>query len=521
MKPSERLQFGSAGEAEPARLSEYPDAGGPPLLRLVNIRKSFPGVHALRNASLDIHAGEVHVILGQNGAGKSSLIKVLCGAYIADGGDIEYCGRKVSVRGPADASALGVAVIFQEFSLAPYLDIAQNIFLGRERDFVRIGLVDKSAMRRAASEVLRQLGLDYDPATFAADLGVAQQQMVEIGKALSQNARILVMDEPTAAISEREADRLFEAIGRLKRQGVAIVYISHRMKEVQALGDRITVMRDGAVVDSFRRGQASPEEMVHAMVGRSLDQLSRREPHPAGAVVLAARHLRTAKLADVSLEVRAGEVVGLAGLVGSGRTEVVRAIFGADPLIAGELELDGAPLAARPDRSARKGVALLPEDRKREGLALPLAVRDNATAASMWRLFRRGWFSPGAAEKVCADLIERLKIATPGSAQLVRNLSGGNQQKIVLGKWLAAGSRLFMLDEPTRGVDVAAKTEIYRLIDELVREGAAVLVISSELPELLHLCDRAYVMRDYRIVGHLDRDNLSEKAILDLAVHHV
>lgn len=521
MKPKERSQCGSVDEASSFASVTNSDAGGAPLLRLANIRKSFPGVHALRNASLDIHAGEVHVILGQNGAGKSSLIKVLCGAYIADGGDIEFGGKKVSVRGPADASALGVAVIFQEFSLAPYLDIAQNIFLGREQGFMRLGLVDKAAMRRAARDILRQLGLDYDPATFAADLGVAQQQMVEIAKALSQNARILVMDEPTAAISEREADRLFEVIERLKRQGVAIVYISHRMKEVQALGDRITVMRDGAVVDSFQRGQVSAEEMVRAMIGRSLDSLSRREPRPAGAVVLAARHLRTAKLADISLEVRAGEVVGLAGLVGSGRTEVVRAIFGADPLTAGDLEFDGAPLAARPDRSARKGMALLPEDRKREGLALPLAVRDNATAASMWRLFRRGWFSPATAERVCADLIGRLKVATPGSAQLVRHLSGGNQQKIVLGKWLAAGSRLFMLDEPTRGVDVAAKAEIYRLIDELVRDGAAVLMISSELPELLHLCDRAYVMRDYRIVGHLDRDNLSERAILDLAVHHV
>ncbi|WP_430650069.1 sugar ABC transporter ATP-binding protein [Bradyrhizobium ivorense] len=489
-----------------------------PLLRLIDISKSFPGVHALRGVSLEIHAGEVHVILGQNGAGKSSLIKVLCGAYLADGGAVEHEGRRVAIHGPADANAIGVGVIFQEFSLAPYLDIAQNIFLGRERAFAKAGVIDKVAMHAAARDVLAQLGLHYDTRAFAADLGVAQQQMVEIAKALSQNSRILVMDEPTAAISERESERLFEVIARLKQRGVAIVYISHRMKEVVALGDRITVMRDGAVVASYRRDEVSPDVMVGAMIGRSLAGLKRREPVPAGAPVLTVSNLQTARLADISLEVHAGEVVGLAGLVGSGRTEVVRAIFGADPLRTGTIRLNGADFAQRPDRSTRAGLALLPEDRKREGLALPLAVGENATAAALWRLFRRGWFAPAAADKVCRDLIARLNIATPGPAQIVRNLSGGNQQKVVLGKWLAAGSRLFMLDEPTRGVDIGAKTEIYRLIDDLVQDGAAVLVISSELPELIHLCDRAYVMRDYRIVGHLGRDALSEKAILDLAV---
>ncbi len=494
-------------------------ADGAPLLRLIDISKSFPGVHALKGVSLDIHASEVHVILGQNGAGKSSLIKVLCGAYLADQGVVECEGRHVAIRGPSDANAIGVAVIFQEFSLAPYLDIAQNIFLGRERAFAKAGIIDKKAMHAAAREVLGQLGLRYDTRTFAGELGVAQQQMVEIAKALSQNARVLVMDEPTAAISERESERLFEVIARLKQRGVAIVYISHRMKEVVALGDRITVMRDGTVVACYQRGEVTPDAMVRAMIGRSLDGLERREPATAGAPTLTVANMRTAKLSDISLEVRAGEVVGLAGLVGSGRTEVVRAIFGADPVLAGQIRFNDAPFQQRPDRSTRAGLALLPEDRKREGLALPLALRENAMAAALWRLFRRGWFAPAAAERASEELIGRLNIATPGPAQVVRNLSGGNQQKVVLGKWLAAGSRLFMLDEPTRGVDVGAKTEIYRLIDDLVKDGAAVLVISSELPELIHLCDRAYVMRDYRIVGHLDRNELSEKAILDLAVH--
>ncbi|WP_334393184.1 sugar ABC transporter ATP-binding protein [Bradyrhizobium sp. AZCC 2262] len=490
-----------------------------PLLRLIGISKSFPGVQALKGVSLEIQSGEVHVILGQNGAGKSSLIKVLCGAYLANEGTIECEGRSVAIRGPADANAIGVSVIFQEFSLAPFLDIAQNMFLGRERAFVKGGMIDKAAMHAAARDVLAQLGLQYDTRTFAGELGVAQQQMVEIAKALSQNARILVMDEPTAAISDRESDRLFEVIARLKQRGVAIVYISHRMKEVVTLGDRITVMRDGSVVATYLRNEVTPDAMVRAMIGRSLEGLERRKPVAAGTSALTVTDLRTAKLANISLEVRAGEVVGLAGLVGSGRTEVVRAVFGADPVLAGTIKLGGTDFMQRPDRSTRAGLALLPEDRKREGLALSLAVGQNATAAAMWRLFRRGWFAPAKAERICRELIARLNIATPGSGQVVRNLSGGNQQKVVLGKWLAAGSRVFMLDEPTRGVDVGAKTEIYRLIDDLVKDGAAVLMISSELPELIHLCDRAYVMRDYRIVGHLVREELSEKAILDLAVH--
>lgn len=310
-----------------------------PLLRLVGIDKSFPGVHALKNVSLDVYAGEVHVILGQNGAGKSTLIKTLYGAYAADRGYIEIEGRRVAVARPADASALGIAVIFQEFSLIPYLDIAQNIFLGREAAFSRFGLVDSAAMHAAAHTILDNLGLDYDTHAYAADLGVAQQQMVEIAKALSQNARVLVMDEPTAAISERESDRLFQTIARLTEKRVAIVYISHRMKEVQMLGDRITILRDGAVVTSVLRDQKSQAEMVGAMIGRPSGSQLARTPRPPGEPVLFAKDVNTAKLSDISIEILAGEVVGLAGLVGSGRTEVVRALFGADPIASGEISL--------------------------------------------------------------------------------------------------------------------------------------------------------------------------------------
>ena len=490
-----------------------------PLLRLVGIDKSFPGVHALKNVSLDVYAGEVHVILGQNGAGKSTLIKTLYGAYAADRGYIEIEGRRVAVARPADASALGIAVIFQEFSLIPYLDIAQNIFLGREAAFSRFGLVDSAAMHAAARTILDDLGLDYDTHAYAADLGVAQQQMVEIAKALSQNARVLVMDEPTAAISERESDRLFQTIARLTEKRVAIVYISHRMKEVQMLGDRITILRDGAVVTSVLRDQKSQAEMVGAMIGRPSGSQLARTPRPPGEPVLLARDVNTAKLSDISIEILAGEVVGLAGLVGSGRTEVVRALFGADPIASGEIALFGSRTPATLDRRVRAGMALLPEDRKREGLALPLDVRDNATVASLWRSFASGWFSPAKAERDTRGLIAQLGIAAHGTRQSVHTLSGGNQQKVVLAKWLAAGSRLFLLDEPTRGVDVGAKAEIYRLIDQLVDGGAGVVVISSELPELVQLCDRAYVMRDHRIVGHLAGDQLTERAILELAVH--
>ena len=490
-----------------------------PLLKLVAIDKSFPGVHALKGVSLDIHAGRVHVILGQNGAGKSTLIKVLYGAYAADGGHIELEGRPVVVSRPADASALGIAVIFQEFSLVPYLNIAQNIYLGRESAFSRFGLIDSAAMHAAARVILDDLGLDYDTHAFAADLGVAQQQMVEIAKALSQKARVLVMDEPTAAISDRESERLFQAIARLTERGVAIVYISHRMKEVQMLGDRITILRDGAVVSSIHRGEMSQTEMVSAMIGRSSDAQFARPPRPPGETILRATKVSTAKFENICLEIRAGEVVGLAGLVGSGRTEVVRALFGADPLTSGEIALGKASAPSALDARVRAGMALLPEDRKREGLALALDIRDNATVASLWRSFTSGWYSPNAAETAAAGLVSKLAIAAHSTRQTVGTLSGGNQQKVVLAKWLAAGSTIFLLDEPTRGVDVGAKAEIYRLIDQLVEGGAGVVVISSELPELVQLCDRAYVLRDHCIVGHLAGDALTERAILELAVH--
>lgn len=509
-------------ETTPRLQSSAPPAEkGPPLLELRGVSKTFPGVKALDDVSFAVWPGEVHMLLGENGAGKSSLMKVLCGAYRADAGEYFHKGETVEIRNPADARALGIAVIFQEFSLVPYLDVAQNIFLGREFSSRIPGILDRRRLYREAQKVLDLIGLEIDPRTKVHTLGVAQQQMVEIGKALSQNARILVMDEPTAALSDRETERLFAVMRQLQEKGVAIVYISHRMAEVFALGDRITVLRDGKLVGRALPGETSPDELVRMMVGRNVDMsYPRRFATEEGPVVLEVTGLAAKSgIADINLKVRAGEIVGLCGLVGSGRTEVARAIFGADEVTAGEIRIFGQKKTGGPDVSARIGVGLIPESRKTEGLALIRSVADNLAVAGLPKLFPNMMFSPGKARRTADEVIARLRIATPSASQNVALLSGGNQQKVVIGKWLAAGTRLFIFDEPTRGIDVGAKSEIFALIDQLVAEGAAVLMISSEQAEIVHVCDRAYVMRSKRIVGELARADLSEENIIRMGMH--
>jgi ribose transport system ATP-binding protein len=493
------------------------------VLELRNISKSFPGVRALDDVSFDVRRGEVHMLLGENGAGKSTLMKVLYGAYQADAGQIFIDGELVDIRTPAQARARGIAVIFQEFSLVPFLDVAQNIFLGREPRSRIPFHVDTRRMRAQARQALAMLGSNIDPRTPVNELGVAHQQLVEIAKALSLNARILVMDEPTAALSDRECDHLFAAIRRLKQEGVAIVYISHRLREVFDLGDRITVLRDGRKIASLTPTQTSPDELVQRMVGRSVDSTyARTRDTQPGEVALDVRGLHADNgVRGVDLQVRVGEIVGLSGLVGAGRTEVARAIFGVDPVSAGEIRVFGRALAGGPHAAREAGIGLIPENRKQEGLALILPVRENLLLASLSRLFPRGWFRPAVADAASESLVERLRIATPSLGRLTRFLSGGNQQKIVVGKWLNANCRLFIFDEPTRGIDVGAKAEVFALIDQLVKAGAAVLMISSELSEVTQVCDRAYVMRDGRIVGHLERSQLSESNILRLAMHEV
>ena len=498
-----------------------PAEKGTPLLELRGISKTFPGVKALDDVSFAIWPGEVHMLLGENGAGKSSLMKVLCGAYQADAGSYFHKGEPVEIRSPADARRLGIAVIFQEFSLVPYLDIAQNIFLGREFPSRIPGLTDRRRLYREAEAVLARIGLDVDPRTKVHTLGVAQQQMVEIAKALSQEARILVMDEPTAALSDRETERLFAVMRQLQEKGVAIVYISHRMAEVFALGDRITVLRDGKLVGRALPGETTPDELVRMMVGRNVDMsYPRRFATEKGEVALEVKGVSAKTgIADINLTVRAGEIVGLCGLVGSGRTEVARAIFGADEVTAGEIRIFGAAQTGGPDAAARIGVGLIPESRKTEGLALIRSVSDNLAVAGLPKMFPNMLFSPGTVRRAAEDIISRLRIATPSARQTVSLLSGGNQQKVVIGKWLAAGTRLFIFDEPTRGIDVGAKSEIFALIDQLVADGAAVLMISSEQAEIVHVCDRAYVMRGKRIVGELSRSELSEENIVRMGMH--
>jgi len=486
------------------------------------IYKAFPGVRALEDVSLVVQAGDVHFLLGQNGAGKSTLIKVMCGAHRPDSGEVLVDGTPVQLRSPADARRLGIAVIFQEFSLVPYLDVAQNIFLGHELRGRLPGTVNHRRMHAEARRLLDSLGLAIDTRMLVHQLGVAQQQVVEIAKALSQRARILIMDEPTAALSDHEIERLFERVRALRAGGVGIVYISHRLQEIAAIADRVTVLRDGRNVASLAPAEASVDALVHVMLGRVVETTYRstfcQQP---GDVVLSVEGVDAENgVRGATLTVRAGEVVGLAGLVGAGRSELARAIFGADRVLRGTVRIDGRPLRGGPAGAVRAGIGLVPENRKTEGLALSRSVRDNVLVAGLRRLFPSGWYRASRAALVVDDVIARLRIVTPSPARLARYLSGGNQQKVVVGKWFVAGSRFFIFDEPTRGIDVGAKAEIYGLIERLVADGAAVLMISSELAEMVAVCDRAYVMRDKTIVGELGRAELTESRILTLAMRH-
>ncbi|MGH8436096.1 MAG: sugar ABC transporter ATP-binding protein [Pseudomonas sp.] len=513
----------SSAVFEPARSgsgASVQQGEGTPLIKLCGIGKSFPGVRALQDVSLSLWPGEVHMIMGENGAGKSTLMKIMCGAYKADEGHFEHLGRQVTVRGAADARKLGVAVIFQEYSLVPYLNVAQNIFLGREPMRRIPGVIDHARMHREAGALLQRLGSDIDTWAMVENLSVAQHQVVEIAKALSQDAKVLVLDEPTAALSVREAEQLFKLVADLRAQGVAMAYISHRMDEVFALGDRISVMRDGKMVATLPANQATPDELVSLMVGRKVDRSYARGERPTpGAVVLQVENLAgTNGLAHASLDVRAHEIVGLAGLVGSGRTELVRTIFGADSVAAGTVTIRGKPFNGNPSAARRQGLALIPEDRKRQGIALERTVGDNLLAASLPRHFRSGWFFPSRADRLAGAKIEQLSIATSGPRKPAGKLSGGNQQKIVIGKWLLDDAEIFIFDEPTRGIDVGAKEQIFALMDVLVRQGRAVLMISSEIGEIVRVCDRAYVMKDMRIVGEVPREQLSESTLVRMAV---
>lgn len=485
-----------------------------------DIGKSFPGVRALDGVTLELHAGEVLALVGENGAGKSTLMKILAGAQPADSGEIFIDGKPAGITSPRSAEAAGVGMIYQEFNLVPSLNAIDNIVLGYEP--ARGLFIDERAARRRATNVFADLGIALPLNVEASRLSVAQQQMIEIAKVLSRHARIIVMDEPSAALTDREIDRLFEIVKTLKSKGAGIIYISHRLEELPRIADRITVMRDGRVIETRAIGDFPPDEIVRAMVGRRLDSHFPELPAVAAdaPVMLSVQNLsRPPMVNGVSFAVRRGEIVGLAGLIGAGRTEIVRAIAGADVASAGEVEIERKRIRAHtPSEGIAAGIAFITEDRKAQGLVLGMSVRENVTLAHLGQFVNRDLLvNQRKEEDVTEKYIEELRIRTPSPEQIVRNLSGGNQQKVVLAKWLLGHAKVFLFDEPTRGIDVGAKAEIYNLMVNLARGGAAIVMVSSELPEVLGMSHRILAVRGGRIVREFSRAEATPDAVIAAA----
>jgi rhamnose transport system ATP-binding protein len=492
------------------------------LLKLSGVAKSFAGVRALRGVDLDLRPGEVHALVGENGAGKSTLVKIVTGAHAPDEGTVEIDGRAVHRLDPPLARRLGVAPIYQQPALLPDLSVAENLALGLEPAGAW-RRVDWRERRRRARELLGRVGARIDPDAEAGSLRMAEQQLVEIARALGGQARILIMDEPTAALAEPEAERLFALIGDLRAHGVGIVYISHRLAEVLRIADRVTVLRDGAVVETRSAAGLTQPELIRLMVGRELAAVFPKRPVARGDVVLEARGLasRAGGVKEVSFELRAGEILGLAGLVGSGRTELARVLFGLTPADAGELRLRGRPVhVASPEDALALGLAYLPEDRRRHGVIPEMSVAANATLAVLEAIASGPFLDAGKERELAQGFVERFGIRTPALTTPVAQLSGGNQQKVALARWLATRPAVLVLDEPTQGVDVGAKAEIHRLMVDLAEQGLAILMISSELPEVLGMSDRIAVTRGGTIVATLDRASATPEGLLALALGH-
>jgi rhamnose transport system ATP-binding protein len=498
---------------------------GEPALELRHVSKTFPGVRALDDVSFDVWPGEVHALLGENGAGKSTLIKIVSGVYPPSSGEMQVNGKTVHFARPREAQAHGIATIYQEFSLYPELTVAENIFAGNMPRTLSGWMLDWGRAEREAAALLESLdATDLNVRSRVGALSVGNRQRVEIAKALSRKAKILILDEPTAVLTQHDTERLFGIIDRLRAQKVAIVYISHRLNEIFTVANRVTVLRDGKFIGIKPAAETNEGELIRMMVGRALEL----EPLPhldeaasIGPIVLRARNLaRRPLLRDASLEVRAGEIVGLAGLVGSGRSELAQAVFGVGPPESGTIEIDGrAVKISRPEDAIELGIAYAPEDRQRQGLVIAMTVAQNIGLTRIWQLMRGPFLDAQAEDKLANEYIETLRIKTPTSHQVARNLSGGNQQKIVLSKWLATKPRLLIVDEPTRGIDVGARAEIHRLLDKLAREeNMAILVISSDLPEILRLSDRICVMREGVLVAEFARNNATQENILVAAV---
>jgi ribose transport system ATP-binding protein len=493
------------------------DSPGIVLLEMKGIGKTFPGVKALEGVNLTIREGQVHALLGENGAGKSTLIKILSGAYSKDEGEIFFEGKPVDIRGPHDAQTLGISTIYQEFNLARDLTVAENIFLGH---LPRKGVtIDWTTVKSRSKEILDSLGVSFSVDTPTATLSVAEQQLVEIAKSLNRKTRILIMDEPSAVLGEKDLEKLFQVVRTLQAQGIGIIYISHRLKEIFEIADEVTVLKDGRYVGTRSVAEVGMDDLVKLMIGRDLKDVYPKRTLKLRDALLEVNNVSQGKrLHDISFQLHAGEIIGFAGIVGSGRTELARAIFGADSC-TGEMRISGQPYKPRsPAEAIKHGVALVTEDRKAQGLFLKLNVLMNTTISGLKQLCRMGVIQRTQEVSLVKRMIKDLSIKTPGHNFMVVNMSGGNQQKVVLARWLSIGTRIFILDEPTRGIDVGSKSEIYQIMQGLTEEGVGIIMISSELPEVLGMSDRIMVMRQGRIVKELSRAEASEEAIMKYAV---
>ncbi len=492
------------------------------LLKVCGITKTFPGVRALHDVAFSVGKGEIVALLGENGAGKSTLMKILAGVQLPDCGKIFLDDSAVTLNSVEESLKLGIALIHQELNLATNLSVGANIFLGREPK--KNGLIDEGAITERAKVFLELVGLNVTPDTLVEDLTIGRQQLVEIAKALSINARVLIMDEPTSSLSQKETERLFAVVKDLREKDVSIIYISHRLGEVIELADRVVVLRDGENAGEIEKKDITHDRMVSMMVGRDLSQFYAHEPLKPGETVLQVQSLRTRghPQYEIDFEVKTGEIVGIAGLVGAGRTELLDALFGITPAVGGSITVQGKRVAINNPREAiRSGIALVPEDRKMQGVIIDMGVDENLSLAALWRDQKNGFRNTAAEKEISKTMIERMRIKTPSGDQIVRFLSGGNQQKVVIGKWLAMKPGVLLLDEPTRGIDVGAKQEIYALMEELSGQGVAILFVSSEMEEILGMSDRALVMHEGRITGELSRDQLSEESIMQLATGNV
>ncbi|HYP07059.1 MAG TPA: sugar ABC transporter ATP-binding protein [Bryobacteraceae bacterium] len=487
------------------------------LLQLQGIQKRFGGVVALKNGNLSVDSGEVHLLMGENGAGKSTLMKIVAGMLTPDGGDVLWRGQRVSFRNPAEAQAHGIAMVHQECLLAQHLTVAENIFLGRQPSGP-LGFINRRSMEQQAARLIEEHRFPLQAGWIVSKLSPAQKQLVEICRAIQGGSSLLIFDEPTSSLSESETKEVFRIVRQLRERGTGVIYITHRLDELRSVGDRVTIFRDGEWVHTCPLSELSTEELIHHMVGRAVTSIYEREPVTPGPELLRVERLsRKGVLHDISFSLRAGEIVGLGGLVGAGRTELCRALFGIDPVDTGNIVIQGKPVTLHnPGEAVRAGMALIPEDRGRDGLARQLPISYNVTAASLGRLSSWGFLNLKSEAAVTSEYCGKLRIKCSGGAQLAGRLSGGNQQKVVIAKWLAQGAKIFLFDEPTRGIDVGAKVEVFEVMDSLARAGAAILMVSSETPELVQVPDRILVMRQGRMAGELPRGS-SQEEIMRLA----